>query len=756
MSSSPVLPLRRALFASLSTFGLLAVTLSPLQAQESGSEESPQTESQKSSSGGEVLFRMDTIHVLGQSESDYATATGAAHRVEEETLERDEYDNIHRVLQDIPGVYVRGEDGFGNRPNIGLRGTTTERSQKITLMVDGVLAAPAAYSAPAAYYFPQVSRMTGVEVVKGPAAIRYGPATVGGALNLITRSVPARRSGGLDLAVGEDGYRKLHGYAGEAFSRGGVLVEGIQTASDGFKDLDNGADTGFEKNDVMVKGRLNSDPSRDLYHQLDLSLEYADETSDETYLGLTDDDFDATPYRRYAASQNALFEWTYQKAQLSHRVEFSDRLSLTTTGYYQTFERDWNKLNGFNADRSLGEILANPEAGLNRDFMAVLRGEKDSETNQETLLVGSNDREFFSRGVQSMLSWSLDAGRWQHDLRFGARFHQDQIERDHTEQGFLMRSGRLEADGDPVAQTLLQRESADAVALFVQDDIRVGKWRITPGVRLEAVDYESVNQQTGERLETDNLEVLPGIGAFYQWRPSLGFLAGVHRGFVPTGPGASNDIEPEKSISYEAGLRYKQGVTSAEAIGFFNDYSNLKGVCTFSSGCTAATGEAFNGGAVDVYGLETRAGHEWRLPNGWGVPGSLTYTYTESEFQTTFDSNFALWGERVREGDRLPYMPRHQLAASVGLTGPVWGLNLKASYVGEQDEQAGEGGPLEDETVPSYTVVDATARYLFTPGQEVYLKANNLLDREYLISRRPFGARPGQPRTLIVGYKIQF
>ncbi|MDX1588907.1 MAG: TonB-dependent receptor [Oleiphilaceae bacterium] len=739
------------LTVSLGVIALIAAT--PLQAQESGQDDTGQG---SEGTSGETLFRLNTVHVLGQTETDYATATGAAHRVDEGTLERDEHDNIHRILQDVPGVYVRGEDGFGNRPNIGLRGTTTERSQKITLMVDGVLAAPAAYSAPAAYYFPQVSRMTGVEVVKGPAAIRYGPATVGGALNLVTRPVPSRRSAGLDLAVGEDGYRKAHGYAGDAFARGGVLVEGIQTRSDGFKNLDNGADTGFEKNDLMVKGRLFSDPSRALYQQLDLSLEYADETSDETYLGLTDGDFRDTPYRRYAASQNALFEWTYRKAQLSHLVEFSDRLSLTTTGYYQTFERDWNKLNGFNSDRSLNEILANPDAGLNQEFMAVLRGEKDSDTNEETLIVGSNDREFFSRGIQSMLSWSLDAGPWQHNLSFGARFHQDQIERNHTEQGFLMRSGRLEADGEPVAQTLLQRENADAIALFVQDDIRMGRWRITPGVRLESVDYESVNQQTGRKLRNDNREILPAIGAFYQWRPSLGFLAGVHRGFVPSGPGVGQGIEPEKSISYEAGMRYNRGVTRAELIGFFNDYSNLKGVCTFSSGCTEANGEAFNGGAVEVYGLEAQAGHEWRLNNGWAVPGLMTYTFTETEFQTTFDSDFALWGERVRKGDPLPYMPRHQLAASLGLEGAVWGVNLKASYFSEQDEQSGEGGPLEDSTVPSYTVLDATAHYRFTPGQEVYLKANNLLDEEYLISRRPFGARPGQPRTLIAGYKIRF
>ena len=56
-------------------------------------------------------------------------------------------------------------------------------------MEDGILLTPAPYSAPAAYYFPLMSRISGVEVFKGPAAIRYGPNTIGGAINLQTRKI---------------------------------------------------------------------------------------------------------------------------------------------------------------------------------------------------------------------------------------------------------------------------------------------------------------------------------------------------------------------------------------------------------------------------------------------------------------------------------------------------------------------------------------------------------------------------------------
>lgn len=714
------------------------------------------------SGGGEVL-KLDALSVIGEDPGELLNVSGSAHSVDEADLERHEYDDIHRVLNQVPGVYIRGEDGYGLRPNIGLRGTTTERSQKITLMEDQILIGPAPYSAPAAYYFPMVSRMVEVEVVKGPAAIAYGPATVGGALNLVTRKVPLETEAGVDAALGQNQYRKLHAHYGDSGRRFGWLIEGLHTETAGFKDLDGGGDTGFDKNSVMLKTRWNSDLEAALYQEVELKLGYADETSDETYTGLTDGDFDTDPTRRYAGTREDRMEWEHTQAQLRHFLELTPDLTLRSAIYRHHFERAWAKLNGFDTDRSLLEIISNPDAGLNQNYMAVLRGERDSQTDQETLLVGTNDREYYSQGVQSVLEWFPRWGSVEHHLSLGLRFHQDEVRRDHTEDGYVMRDGEMVSDGEATQQTTLNRESADALSAYLLDEMRLGRLTLNAGVRVERVDYVSRNDLTDTRTTNSDSAVLPGVGAFYRVTPSWGLLAGVHKGFVPTGPGESDDVDPEESISYEAGARYLDDATRAELIGFFNDYSNLKGTCTISSGCPGARGQTFNGGEVDVYGLEALVAHDWQLAEGYRLPVRLTYTFTETEFQTSFDSSFALWGE-VEEGDRLPYMPRHQGSLSVGLATADWDVTATAHYVGEQLEQAGDGehdpnaddGPLANAEVDAYTVVDLAGRYRVDRRLTTYLKVDNALDNEYMISRRPYGARPGKPRTFTAGVKYDF
>ena len=103
----------------------------------------------------------------------------------------------------MPGVYLQEEEGFGLRPNIGIRGSGLDRSARIALLEDGILIAPAPYSAPSAYYFPTQRRMNSLEILKGPASVAIGPRTTGGAINMISTPIPDAMGVMADVRFGE-------------------------------------------------------------------------------------------------------------------------------------------------------------------------------------------------------------------------------------------------------------------------------------------------------------------------------------------------------------------------------------------------------------------------------------------------------------------------------------------------------------------------------------------------------------------------
>ncbi len=680
---------------------------------------------------------------------------GSVHVIGRRQLERFEYDDPHAVLQQVPGVYVRQEDGVGLRPNIGVRGGNPDRSKKLTLMEDGILFGPAPYSAPAAYYFPLLTRMGMLRVVKGPAAIAFGPQTIGGAVDLITRPIPADTRAAFDLGIGEYGYLKGHGYFGASTERFGFLVEGVHLHSDGFKELPSGADTGFVRNEWMVKGSYVVDPTALERNELRLKLTYSDEASNETYLGLTDRDFRENPYRRYAASNLDRMDSHRTSVVLSHVFESPrDSLLLTTSLYRHDYHRVWRKLNGF-LGASVAAVLAAPEEPANAELYAVLTGEADSVSASHTLLVGPNARTFVSQGAQTLLEWRGTTGPVQHRLEVGTRLHRDSIERNHTEDAFLMIDGDLVPAGEPTLVTTANRDASSALALHVLD---VASWQhlsVTLGVRAEAVYSTSRDDLAGSKEGHLVHALMPGAGLYYGLTDALGVLAGVYRGFSPPPPGSAEDVEPERSLNYEAGARWTSRPLRLEAVGFFNDYSNLTHVCTFSSGCLQDDLERqFDAGEAHIYGVEGYG--EYQLRTGpVTVPLSGAYTYTRARFRRSFESGDPIWGN-VRRGDELPYVPRHQANATIGFELERLGCAAAMTYVAAMREDAGDE-PL-DETVSTDRQLwfDVSAHAKLVDPVVLYLTVRNLLDSADVVSRRPFGARPNAPRWVQVGAKVGF
>lgn len=704
---------------------------------------------------------LDEVTIISKRRNP-ADIPGSAHVIGQEELKTFLQSDVMRVLRTVPGVYLQEEDGFGLRPNIGIRGSGLDRSARVALLEDGVLIAPAPYAAPSAYYFPTQRRMYALEVLKGPSSIAVGPKTTGGAVNLISTPIPAKFAGYADLRAGQNSTLDAHLHVGDRGERLSWLLETVQAQSDGFKTIDappgaNVGDTGYDIQDYMVKLQLDSDPASALYQSLRVKAGYTDQVSDETYLGLTDDDFRLNPNRRYAASAGDVFLGEHDQFQVSYVIEPESNWRGEITAYRNNFARNWFKLQSVNGT-GISAVLNDTTTYANE--FSFLTGASDS--GDDAIFKRHNNREYFSQGIQADVTWDLNLGNANIALTTGFRLHEDEEDRLQKEDGFRIENALLVLTSEGLPGSTTNRvSSAEAISYFVDTEIRTGDWIFTPGVRFEDIDMERLDFSTADpsraleptRVRSNSVSVfIPGVGALYEVNDNWRVLGGIHKGFNPPGPG-SNASE-EDSTNIEFGTRFDNGQVNFEAIYFLNDYDNLVGTVTASTGGNGQIGDQFDGGEVTVQGLELSGAFAGTVGD-YEVPLSFQYTWTaEAEFQNAFESGFDPWGD-VEVGDGLPYIPEHQLRATAGLTSNMWGLNFAANYVGRMRAVAGQGIFEPETSIDSRIVWDLMARWNWSDSISTYVKVDNLFDEVYVASRRPAGVRPGLERTAYVGVTFE-
>ncbi len=711
---------------------------------------------------------IEEVTIIGSREQALRLA-GSAHYIGSDKLAQFAYSDIQRIAREVPGVSIQIEDGYGLRPNIGIRGVATERSGRITLLEDNVLIAPAPYSAPSAYYFPTVGRLSAIEVVKGPAAITQGPYTIGGALNMVSTPIPTEMSGNIITEAGEDSTYRVHAtYGGRSESGFGYLLETHQWLSDGFQDIDrSNNNTGLDVEDYTIK--LSYAPSNSA-HGIELKLQSTEQSSNQSYLGLTDRDFDNNAFRRYGLSARDNIKTEHEQQILRYSYYISDSLDVSVTAYNNEHQRDWLKTEGIDFDgssnaedfdrTSWADVIqainsGTTLGGLNPDqLQSILDGSSD--TASGSIQLRSNNREYFSRGVQVGLNWNGMIGNSAHDLEFGIRLHEDEEDRLERNSNYSQSNGALALDDFGILGNAGNRvQEARALAIHIHDNIQLGDWTLSPGLRYENIKQKRTRFAGGalrtfrDARQNDTQVFLPGLGILYQVNDSLSVLGGAHKGF--TAPSNSPNVNEETAINYELGFRYQNDALSTELIGFMSDYDNILGECTASSGSDCTIGDAFNGDAATVTGLELLIRANLARGSSYKIPVSLSYTLIHGEFDSDIaDTDF--FGS-VSKGDPLPYLPENQFLVSVGFEKNNWAAYVSGNYVDEVCVRASCGA--FEKTDDTFTV-DISANYQFNRALNVYARVENLTSEEDILGRQPYGARPNKDRTVTVGVRFNF
>lgn len=686
---------------------------------------------------------------------------GSAHRITIRSLEKYQHSDVGRALASVPGINIREEDGFGLRPNIGIRGTGSERSSKISLMEDGILTAPAPYAAPSAYYFPTIGRMQEVEIRKGSSQIKYGPYTTGGAINFLSTDIPKTAGGRFKISGGSNQFRLLHASAGATFSRTAFLLEVYDQQNDGFKDLDYGGLTGFDKSDLLAKFRVNSSRGAKYPQALLLKILRTSEKSNETYLGLTQDDFDRTPLRRYVSSKRDQMNADYSQIVLRHVIQLTPSTSLTTSVYRSTFSRNWYKLDKVSDGVNVVGISNILDAPLtNQTAYEIVTGQSSEDGGR--LLIKANNRDYLSRGFQTELNTEFRTAGLSHRTEIGVRLHEDEMDRFQWVDEYQLLEDELTMTfGGAPGTDSNGIESAGALSLFVQDRVTIGPLTAQPGLRFESItlrrrDYGRTDpKRTGTDLveRKNNIRVwIPGLAVSYAWTPATTFFIGVHRGFAP--PGSKEGTLPEKSRNTEVGVRTKSRVLEGELVLFHNAFQNLLGSDLASAG-GSGSGDRFNGGTALVRGMEMSARYNLGGTINWrySLPISFSYTFTNAVFKSTFVSDYGPWGT-VKAGDHLPYVAAHVASIEIGVEGERFDVHLSGSFVDAIRTEAGSGQLQSHLSMDRHLVVDLGAGFQLNSKVRLFSSIRNVTDAIYVVARRPAGLRPGLPRTFLVGMRF--
>lgn len=708
---------------------------------------------------------VEKITIVGHKE-DPTKSTGSAYIVSEKELQKFEFTNVHSILRSVPGVYVREEDGQGTFPRVGIRASSSGRSDRISIMEDGIPAAMAPYANTSAYYFPNVGRMSAVEVLKGPEVLMYGPQTATGAVNLVSTAIPEQARGFLNTELASFDGKKIHANYGGTEGQWGYLLETYQRENDGFHQLDRSdRDTGMDQSEYLAKLRWQSAADARFKQSLNLKFLNADEINNVSYLGVTDADFAANPDRRYGLSELEQMRRGRESVSLQHQIELTADTSLTTTLYRNQTYRNYKRLNqingiGIGAVGGLNWIVNNQLAGTTPDNSAsliqgILQGTADT-SHTNGVRYGLNYQNFDSKGAQIELDQRVVLGETEHNIRAGVRRHEDET---YSLGGanaiYNQRNGQLVFVSE--TEGTVTPGDAKATAWWLADEISYQNWIFLPVVRTESIESRANLTVEQTVLNSNELnKTTAGLGVNYSLDSEWTLLAGVHQGFAPPGNSASQGTKGEESDNFEAGVRFRRDYTGVDIVSFYSDYSNALRNCLVANPCP---GGAVDGtqqtGSKEVYGVEIGGFSELYRHGAYVMPIRATYTYTDGEYTKASDTTSG-----VQKGDVLDYTPKHIGSVQVGVEyDNLWQSYLALSYVdGSCSTTTCERAGVDDRflTTESLLSVDWSLTYRLNDFTQVYGKVENLFDQQRITHRGADGARGNSGRSGALGLRVSF
>ncbi len=660
-----------------------------------------------------VAHQLAPLTVLGRQE-DMGLLPGSVSVIKDAQINQIQPRSTEDVLRRVPGIYVKGEEENAVVVNVGVRGLPAG-DYKTLVLEDGVPIQPGIFVGNSRYYNPRIQRMDSVEILKGASSLRYGPNTIGGVINYLSKTPEdgVSISGRVGSWNTREATVELGGSIPAGASRFGVIA--TRARSDGFMDK------GYDMADIMVKtetaiGENQFIGLKFLYHETDANI---------SYRGVFPD-----AYRAGASFNPAPDDWflTERKSfDIHHEWQIDPDVSLQTVAYWSEMNRDYWRFG----------LVSGAPTTINADGFRVWNYSDE---------VQGNNRSFERYGLDTRLTLGHSTFGIRNEAELGVRVMQEEM-LDETVQADR---ATPRVPNQPLLRDRL--DSADSLALFAQNRFDITeRFSVTTGVRMEAYEQKRDDRRSsGSADKFSNTEFMPGIGATYQLAPFAQMFGSVYRAFAPPLVGSVVGVDrpptdAETSVNIELGLRGANGRVNYEVTAFQMDFSNQ--VDPGVSGIRSP-----NEGSALIQGMEGAVGYE--IGHGFRVDGNLTWIPT-AEFGEDRPGD-------ALKGNRLPYSPELTANLSLGYQQGRLQTALLVNYVGEAygdgmnvkeltTEKTGTWGGL----ISSYYTLDLTGQYAIMENLNVFGSVKNLTDEHYIAGLRQ-GIYVGPERSFELGAKYTF
>ena len=648
-------------------------------------------------------------------ENDVFEHAGARDVIRREEFARSGATTLREALNRIPGVNAPENNGTGSHDmamNFGIRGLNPRLASRTTVLMDGIPVPFAPYGQPQLSLAPvSLGNMDAVDVVRGGGAVRYGPQSVGGVVNFVTRAIPKEFA----IEGGMQGMLTPTSSQNDPKGSGNLLIGGT---------ADNGLGAA-----LLYSGTRGSDWREHSATKID----------------------DVMLKTRYAPNEvhtfTSLLQYYEGRAQMPGGLS---RANYNADRFQST--RPYDEFWGRRQLASLG-YQYQPDAQHQFNILTFYTNTLRSGYLDQGKNITLSPREYWVRGVEPRYSQSFNLGSSAHEVGVGYRYVSESTH--ELRYTSLATSGKLPTSSSPYDRDT--QSGTEAHAWYIDDRIDIGDWTLTPGMRYEHIQSYQNNFIKGEKQEIGYNAPLPALNVLYHLNGEWNLYANTEGSFGTVQYSqigkavSSGSVEPEKARTWELGTRFDNQVLQAEAGLFLINFSNQYDSNQVTDSVTAR-------GKTRHTGLESKLRYDLSdlSPALENLSFSASYAYVNAVIREQGDYH----------GNQVPFSPKHKGTLGLDYQTGSWTFNVNSEYQsGQYADNANTRAESADGStgrIPGFMLWGARAGYDFGPqyaNLNLAVGVKNLFDHQYFT--RAFddnnkGLYAGQPRTIYMQGALKF